>query len=117
MAARFVGSCESPSSACLRLPETLFTTTVLRSSPVRSPLLLVTTAKIWAEQGISKEKVPKKRLFVEPRLGYQTPLSTVVLKFTVSITCVDGVYGEMHNTAMKGEAAGVEGGCKHGQGS
>lgn len=50
-------------------------------------------------------------------LGSQTHLSTVVLKFTVSITCVDGVYGEMHNTAVKGEPAGVEWGCKQGQGS
>lgn len=44
-------------------------------------------------------------------------LSTVVLKFTVFITCVDGAYGEMHNTAVKGELAGVEWGCQHGQGS
>lgn len=40
---------------------------------------------------------------MEPVLGCQTHLSTVVLKFTVSITCVDGVFGEMHNTAAKGE--------------
>lgn len=54
---------------------------------------------------------------MEPVLGCQRSLSTVVLKFTVSINCVDGVYGEMHNTAVKGEQGDMEWGCKHGQGS
>lgn len=53
---------------------------------------------------------------MEPVLGCQTYFSTVVLKFTFSITFVDGVYG-MHNTAVQGELGGMEWRCKHRQGS
>lgn len=53
---------------------------------------------------------------MEPVLGCQTHLSTVVLKFTVSITYFDGVYGDMHSAAAKGEPGGGEWGCKHQQG-